>query len=120
MDTLKYILIMDKNRILEIEVLLKVFQSLINKGPQTNFKHDSLGAYLCYHSKKHIKLPSSYIFYTRKNQIHFYNMDTQLFNIIKMFRKKKKFIMKSLVSFNVYDDHFYFFANNHSNKVVRI
>lgn len=47
-------------------------------------------------------------------------MDTQLFNIIKLFRKKKKFMLKSLICFSGYDEHFYFFANNSSNKVVKI
>ena len=56
----------------------------------------------------------------RKNQIHFLNFETMGFNIIKLYRKKKRFILKSPVAFSQFDDHFYFFVNNNSSKAVRI
>jgi len=55
----------------------------------------------------------------RKNQIHFFNYEKNTFNILKLFRKKRRFIIKQPISYNPLDDYFYFFSNEHSPKAVR-
>ncbi|KRX00902.1 Protein kinase-like domain [Pseudocohnilembus persalinus] len=47
-QSLKYILHYDKDKLLSMEQIEKSLNSLMYKGPQTLFKHDSLGAFLDY------------------------------------------------------------------------
>jgi hypothetical protein len=47
-------------------------------------------------------------------------VEDETFNIIKLFRKKKKFNVDSSISFCTFDYCFYFFAYRTSNKAVKV
>lgn len=93
---------------------------MLEKGPQTAFKHDSLSAYLTFHGCKTLNNENAHVYFRRKNQVHFYEFESKTFKVIKLIRKKGKFPVRSHITFSHYDNCFYFFAAPHSNKIVKI
>lgn len=61
-----------------------------------------------------------HVYFRRKNQIHFYEFESKTFKVIKLNRKKTKFPVRTFLTFSHYDNCFYFFAANNSNKVVKV
>lgn len=119
-ETINGIFTLQKHKILASHTLRDVFSCLAFKGPYTSFKHDSLGAYLAFHRTEHLPEQRKHMYLIRRNQIHFFNLETQKISIIKLYRRKKKFVLKTDVSYAAFDSHFYFFAHNLSNKAVKV
>lgn len=120
LDMAKSIFTLKKDKIIDSDMLHSVFSCLLSKGPQTGYKHDSLGAYLSFHPKSHLPDLDNCLYFVRKNQIHFYDFEMQRLSILKVYRKKKKFYIKTKVSYSQFGQHFYFFAHEASNKAVQV
>lgn len=79
---------------------------------QTYFKNDSLGAYLQYHRDKKLSHVSPWMYFAKANQLHLFNLESNKFHYLKVFRKKSPFKIESEVVYHPIDDKFFFFSNN--------
>ncbi len=86
-------------------------KNLLEKGKQTGLKHDSLSAFLFYHSDKELELLQSKIYFVRKNQFHIYDIERNEFHIIKTSRKKKKYNIDLGAMYFPFDENLYFLTN---------
>ncbi|KAL4435095.1 hypothetical protein ABPG74_003588 [Tetrahymena malaccensis] len=119
-EALQQLVIADFHAQKPIEEFTVRLQGVLEKGPQTAFKHDSLSAFLSYHGDRTLKNDNQHVYFRRKNQIHFYEFESKTFKVIKLIRKKAKFPVKTHLTFSKYDNCFYFFAASNSNKIVKI
>lgn len=109
-----------KDYINDMSIVAERLRNMVRKGPQTNFRYDSLSAYLQYHGEEKFQTARSYLYFVRKNQVHIYDIEKQIFNVVKGFRKKRKFEFTNVVAYSHTGTCFYMLPTNKTTKLACI
>lgn len=107
-------LVYDKNDLPKMSDIHFHIKNTLQKGIQTNFKNDSFGAFLYYHGSKKLPNVSPWLYFTKANQIHVYNLESNKFHYMKVFKKKTPFKIETDVVYHPLDDKFFFFSHQRS------
>ncbi|CAD8174150.1 unnamed protein product [Paramecium pentaurelia] len=120
MQLIEQMSVFDKFDIPKMSEINHAIRSVRQKGMQTYFKNDSLGAYLQYHKEKTLPEASPWLYFTKANQIHLYNYETNKFHFLKVYRKKQPFKIDSDVVYHPVEDKFFFFSHNASTFLLKV
>lgn len=63
---------------------------------------------------------SPWLYFTKANQIHLYNYETNKFHFLKVYRKKQPFRIESDVVYHPNEDKFFFFSHNTSTFLLKV